>query len=182
MKPIAYVAAAVLLLSTLASTMAGEQVTAQATAELRNAQGEPIGTATLVEGHAGVIIKLQVSKLPPGPHGLHIHAVGRCDPPDFLSAGTHFNPLGKQHGQRNPEGTHAGDLPNLLVGADGTAHVEVPAALVTLAEGPHSLFPAAGPAGTSGGTALVIHEAPDDDMTDPDGKTGTRIACGVITK
>ena len=121
-----------------------------------------------------VKIALEVEKLPPGPHGFHIHAVGRCDPPDFASAGAHFNPEGKKHGLKNPEGPHAGDLSNLVVGPDGTAKATASAPRVTLGAGPNSVF-------QPGGTALVIHAAPDDDVTDPAGNSGARIACGVIT-
>ena len=148
-----------------------------ARAELRNAQGEPVGTATLSDDPEGVGIRLQLSKLPPGTHGLHIHAVGRCDPPDFTSAGGHFNPEVRKHGLQNPEGAHTGDLPNLTVTGNGSANVELLARDVVLgsATNSHSLFP---PTGTS----LVIHANADDGKTDPAGNAGARIACGVITR
>jgi Cu-Zn family superoxide dismutase len=103
--------------------------------------------------------------------------VGRCDPPDFTSAGGHFNPQVRQHGRQNPLGPHAGDLPNLVVGADGAVNAAVIAPDVTLGSpvNSHSLFPPAG-------TALVIHAKPDDGTTDPAGNAGPRIACGVITR
>jgi Cu-Zn family superoxide dismutase len=166
------VAGGLLLFSTLAY---GQAKAEAAKAELKNAKGEAVGNATLTEGPGGVKIAIQASKLPPGPHGFHIHAVGKCDPPDFTSAGGHFNPHGKKHGLKSPEGPHAGDLPNLVVGADGAAKAEVVAAQVTLKEGKNSLF-------QPGGTALVIHANPDDEKTDPTGNAGGRIACGVITK
>ena len=146
-----------------------------ARAELINAKGEKIGSATLREDKGGVSIELNVSQLPPGAHALHIHAVGKCDPPGFQTAGPHFNPEGKKHGTKNPEGPHAGDLPNFEVGADGRAKVSAVAAHVTLGEGANSLF-------HPEGTALVIHEKPDDYMTDPAGNAGARIACGVVQK
>jgi Cu-Zn family superoxide dismutase len=155
--------------------MAGSAAAQTATAELRNAQGEAVGTASLTEGPQGVRILLTIAKLPPGRHGFHIHAVGVCDPPSFASAGGHFNPGGKQHGWMNPGGAHAGDLPNLVVCADGAAQVEVYAPHVTLADGPESLF-------HPGGTALVLHAGPDDEVTDPAGNSGNRIACGIIHK
>lgn len=147
----------------------------QATAELKNAKGETVGTANVWEDADGVRIAAQVRGIPPGKHGTHIHAVGKCDPADFMSAGGHFNPEGKKHGLKSPAGPHAGDLPNLEVGMDGTGRLEYVNKRVTLGAGPASLFGAAG-------SALVIHANADDDMTDPTGNSGGRIACGVITR
>jgi Cu-Zn family superoxide dismutase len=170
-KSMAVVAATAILIGAVAYS---QPVSQAARAELRNAQGEVVGRATLTADAPGVRIAIEVEKLPPGPHGWHVHAVGRCDPPDFASAGAHFNPEGKKHGLKNPEGPHAGDLPNLAVGADGTARVATMAPGVTLGPGPNSVF-------HPGGTALVIHAGPDDDVTDPAGNSGARIACGIIT-
>ena len=159
----------------LAAAAAYSQPASQgARAELRNAQGDVVGRASLSPDAQGVKITLNVEKLPAGAHGFHVHAVGRCDAPDFASAGGHFNPEGKKHGLKNPEGPHAGDLANLVVGPDGTATVTTTALHVTLGAGPNSVF-------HPGGTALVIHAGPDDDVTDPAGNSGARIACGVIT-
>ena len=147
-----------------------------AKAELINTKGEKVGNATLTQVQdGGVRISLVSSNLPPGQHALHIHAVGKCDPPDFKSAGPHLNPDNKQHGFQNPQGHHAGDLNNFEVGADGTAKMDMLTKDVTLGEGVNSLF-------HPDGTALVIHASPDDNMTDPAGNAGARIACGVITK
>ena len=146
----------------------------QATAEIKNTSGQVVGRASFTEQSDGVAITLQISNLPPGRHGTHIHAVAKCDPPNFTSAGPHFNPAGKHHGLLNPQGPHAGDLPNLEVAADSTGRLEYTDPLVTLATGPgNSLFP-------SNGTSLVIHANPDDETSDPSGKSGSRIACGVI--
>jgi Cu-Zn family superoxide dismutase len=146
-----------------------------ATAEIVNAQGQKIGSATFTETADGVRIHVQVSKLPSGVHAMHLHNVGDCHGPDFKSSGPHFNPFGKKHGAKNPDGPHAGDLPNFEVKADGTAEVEVTAKLVTLKEGKNSLF-------QTGGTCLMIHEKADDEVTDPTGNAGERLACGVIKK
>lgn len=151
------------------------QAAKKAKADLLNAKGAPVGTAVFTERRGGVQLDLKVSNLTPGLHGLHIHAVGRCQAPDFASAGPHFNPEGKQHGWDNPMGHHLGDLQNLDVGPDGKAHVQVMVPGVTLGEGPNSLF-------HQGGTALVIHAKPDDGKTDPAGNAGPRIACGVIIR
>jgi Cu-Zn family superoxide dismutase len=146
-----------------------------ARAVLRNAEGKQVGTATLSQVDAGVAVKVSVAGLTPGRHGIHIHAVGKCDPPDFKSAGGHFNPFGRQHGILNPQGAHAGDLANLEVGKDGKATASFTARGATLAPGEGSLF---GPEGTS----LVVHADPDDEKTDPAGNSGTRVACGVISR
>jgi len=144
-------------------------------ADIYNAKGEKIGGATLREIEGGVRIELDLAQLSPGTHALYIHALGKCEAPNFTTAGPHFNPDGKKHGPKNPEGPHAGDLPNFEVGADGRAKVSVVAPHVTLGDGLHSLF-------HPEGTALVIHEKPDDYMTDPAGNAGARIACGVVQK
>lgn len=157
----------------LAAGLARAEGPAQAKAVLVNSAGEEVGTARLEEADGGVRIALEVSHLSPGMHAFHIHAVGRCEPPDFASAGGHFNPAGKKHGLDNPEGHHAGDLPNIEVGADGTGKAETVAVGMTLSPGDHSLF-------HPGGTSLVVHADPDDNRTDPAGNSGARIACGVI--
>lgn len=142
-------------------------------ADIVNAQGQKIGTATVLPSGDGVRIDVVISQLPPGTHGIHIHTVGKCEGPAFASAGAHFNPMSKKHGKDNPDGPHAGDLLNIEVGNDGTGHASLSDSGVTLGEGPNSLF-------HEGGTALVIHEKPDDYKTDPSGNSGARIACGVI--
>ncbi len=146
-----------------------------ATASLKDAEGKEVGTATFTPTRGGVKVHVVATGLTPGKHGIHVHAVGKCDPPDFKSAGGHFNPAGKHHGLRNPEGAHAGDMPNLTAGKNGKATGTFTAKGASLGEGPGSLF---GP----DGTALVIHAAADDEKTDPAGNSGDRIVCGVIER
>ena len=165
-----------MLLLALGQTISAQMSSPAAKADIYNPQGEKIGAATLSQVESGVRVALDVSKLAPGTHGIHIHSVGKCDPPGFTTAGAHFNPENKKHGLENPAGPHGGDMQAVTVGADGAAHVQFVDTLVSLAEpAPNSLF-------HPNGTAIVIHAAPDDQMTDPSGNSGARIACGVITK
>lgn len=172
-----WVALALLLLA--ASGFEAKQVSAKdANPNIRtaivNAEGKTIGGATFTQEPDGVRIRLEVKGIPAGVHGFHFHEKGLCEPPGFTTAGEHFNPKAKKHGLLSLHGPHAGDLPNLVAGADGTASAEWVASGVTLQKGqPNSLL-------KEGGTALIIHEKADDGMTDPSGNSGSRIACGVL--
>lgn len=142
-------------------------------AELKNARGESVGSAIFREEGGRVRIVVQASELTPGPHGVHVHTVGRCEPPAFQSAGGHFNPLGKKHGLENADGVHGGDLPNLEADANGRAEYVTVTRRLTLAPGQTSVFDA-------DGSAIVVHAGADDQRTDPSGNSGDRVLCGQL--
>jgi Cu-Zn family superoxide dismutase len=143
-------------------------------ARLIDSAGQTIGWARLTEDASGQLhLNVQVAGLAPGRHGVHLHAIGQCAGPAFASAGGHHNPLGAEHGLDNPAGAHAGDLPNLTVNGAGRGHLDAVSHHATLSTGPVSLFDA-------DGSAIVIHANEDDQVTNPTGNSGARIACGVI--
>jgi len=145
-----------------------EAAIAQATAEIIDTTGTPIGSAHLVETADGVLVHVEVTDgVAPGLHGTHIHETGVCTTPDFDSAGAHFNPTGATHPN------HAGDLGNMLVLEDMSGHLFMLADEITLGEGDNSVFDA-------DGSAIVVHAGEDDMMTDPGGNSGSRVGCGVI--
>ena len=144
-----------------------------ATAELQDGSGKRVGVGTFTSADGGAFLALSVSGLTPGEHGIHIHQTGDCTPPAFTTAGPHLNPALKQHGLENPEGPHAGDLPNLRVESDGSADTSFRIAPDLLTAGEGSVL---GPRGA----ALVIHAKADDQRTDPSGNSGDRVVCGVV--
>ena len=144
---------------------------------LVRSDGTAIGAVRVFQENTGVMLRIEADGLPPGMHGVHVHSVARCDPPDFKSAGAHWNPTSKQHGHQNPNGFHTGDLGNLGVGADGklVAGLLIPGARLTgneSGDGPvmHDYD----------GTSLVFHAKADDEKTDPSGNSGDRIACAIL--
>ncbi|HEX8301525.1 superoxide dismutase family protein [Sphingomonas sp.] len=141
----------------------------RAEAELKTPDGTRVGTAIAEEVDGDIRVLVEVAGMPKGAHGTHIHAVGKCDAPDFASAGPHWNPSAHQHGKENPAGPHLGDLPNLSVGDNGRDRT-----ILTLKGATYSGLL------DEDGAALVVHAQADDYKTDPSGNSGGRIACGVF--
>lgn len=170
-------ASSILFCCAVSVSMAGAAGPKSAHADLMNAQGAKVGTAKITASGSGVKMTVKVTGLTAGEHGIHIHNVGKCEAPDFKTAGGHFNPTNAHHGMNNTQDPkpHLGDMANLTVKPDGTGSASFTLAGVTLADGANSLF-------HDGGTAIVIHAKADDLMSDPSGNSGDRVACGVIEK
>jgi Cu-Zn family superoxide dismutase len=146
-----------------------------ARAAVKGADGADHGTITFTQTNSGVLIRAELTGLPPGPHGFHFHTTGACEPP-FESAGGHFNPTNVKHGFLAEVGPHVGDLPNIVISDTGSATVEHLHAFVSLSpDSGNTLF-------DEDGTSIVIHAGPDDYKTDPSGQSGDRIACGVVAR
>ena len=145
----------------------------KARAVLKDAKGAEVGNVTLTATPSGVLMSLDLTAVPAGEHAFHVHAVGKCEGPDFKSAGPHFNPDETKHGLMNPDGPHAGDMPNLHVPSDGKLQIEVLNPTVTLSSESALL--------DEDGSAVIVHTSADDYKTDPAGNAGDRIACGVVT-
>ncbi|HEY8851230.1 MAG TPA: superoxide dismutase family protein [Gemmatimonadaceae bacterium] len=148
----------------------------RATAIMYDLNGAPIGTAELWQDPSGMVnVEIASLALPAGTHGIHFHEVAKCEggATAFSTAGGHYNPLGKQHGLSNPLGAHAGDAPNVVVPASGLVRVAFTTSRVTLTPGTISLFDA-------DGSSIVVHANADDQVSQPAGNSGPRIACGVI--
>lgn len=165
-----------LLLPFLAAACTTAEPQGGAPMPLVGTNGQTIGTVRAWQTSGGVTFRIDATGLPHGIHGIHVHSVGRCDAPEFTTAGSHWNPANRKHGTSNPDGPHAGDLPNVEVSANGVLGQAVTLANATLT----------GPAGApnvlldADGAALVLHATADDYMTDPSGNSGARIACAVI--
>jgi Cu-Zn family superoxide dismutase len=144
-----------------------------ANAELRDVAGQVRARGSATQSGDAIRVRLDATGMPSGTYAAHVHTTGACNPPDFTSAGPHWNPTGAQHGKDNPAGMHKGDLPNLIVGANGRGSLEFVIAAATLTGGPNALLDA-------DGAALVVHAQADDYRSDPAGNAGARIACGVL--
>ncbi|WP_224248069.1 superoxide dismutase family protein [Hyalangium gracile] len=143
-----------------------------AKASLKDAKGQPVGDVTFEQTPHGVLIKGTLSNIPAGTHAIHIHEAGKCDAPEFKTAGGHFNPSKKTHGMLSPGGKHEGDLPNLNVAQDGKVQFEF------FANGGLTVASMM----DTDGASVVVHAKADDYKTDPAGDAGGRIACGVVSK
>jgi superoxide dismutase, Cu-Zn family len=171
----AITAGLLVVVPTLAQERNDSESPAMAAAVLTDSQGRAVGQVSLRQAPHGVVLKLELKNATPGIHGLHMHDVGKCDPPTFESAGGHFNPTRRAHGFLNPRGQHAGDLPNIAVPAAAEQTLEYFVTDVTIEPGPTSILDA-------NGTSLVIHSGRDDYLSDPAGESGDRLACGPITR
>ncbi len=167
MSAIAMTAAAPIAAAPAAPAAPGAKTT------LVTADGKSVGQVTLTQAADGLLVKASITGMKPGSYGFHLHTVGKCDKPEFTTAGGHWNPTEHKHGKDNPAGPHMGDLMNVEVAASGMATFEqkIPGAM--LQGGDHPLLDA-------DGAAVVLHAGPDDYKTDPSGNSGPRIACGVL--
>jgi Cu-Zn family superoxide dismutase len=143
------------------------------TIALQDPGGRLLANGSVSEENGGVRVRVEAAGLVAGTYAVHLHQAGSCEPPDFQSAGPHWNPTGRQHGRLNPMGPHLGDLPNLTVGVDGAGSVEFVVSGASLGRGSRGLS-------DEDGTALVVHAGADDYRTDPSGNSGARLACGVV--
>ena len=159
----------VLLLPLLAAACVTDEPQGGAPMPLINSSGQTIGTVRAWQTEGGISFHVRAAGLAHGVHGIHVHPIGRCDPPDFASAGTHWNPTNKQHGIKNPNGPHAGDMPNVEVAANGVLDQTVVLPNATMAQ----LLDA-------DGSSIMIHANADDYVSEPSGNSGAKIACAVI--
>ena len=173
MRGLSLLAATIIASGLPAALLAQQEMAGHATADIVDGQGQTRGKAMLLQAKDGIHVTVRGVGLPAGTHAVHVHTTGTCTGPDFTSAGGHWNPAKRQHGQDNPAGMHMGDMPNMTVAADGTGELSYTIAHAMLRGGTAPLFDA-------DGAAIVIHATADDYKTDPTGNAGGRLACGVI--
>ncbi|MEG9861650.1 MAG: superoxide dismutase family protein [Parvularculales bacterium] len=175
-KPVLKAGLAAFMFANVACSDA-DDIGTRAEATIIGNDGDTIGEASFIQGTEGVVLEVKVRNISPGKHGLHFHRVGIChDAYDFQMSGGHIESDTVPHGLLNPDGPHAGDMPNLIVHEDGTAHAEFYSELVSLNGrwGQPALL-------DDDGSALVIHLYEDDYKSQPIGGSGSRIGCGLIT-
>lgn len=133
--------------------------------------GKAWGRVSFHEAEGKTFVRADVNGLAPNQQfGFHVHEKGDCSAPDFTSAGGHFNPETKPHGDHRTPQAHAGDLPNLSANGEGVATMSFNSSVLTVTQGPRSVV----------GRAVIVHASPDDYKTQPTGNSGARIACGVV--
>jgi Cu-Zn family superoxide dismutase len=179
MKKAAIAASLILLSSACAAAPSSSGSAAPASAPTAHAKlvagdGAARGEVVVTQATDGLHVLVRAQGLTPGMHAVHIHTTGSCTPPDFTSAGGHWNPTGHKHGKDNPAGMHMGDMPNMIAGTDGSGEMEYVVAGGTISGGPTPLLDA-------DGAAIVIHAQADDNKSDPAGNAGGRVACGVLS-
>jgi Cu-Zn family superoxide dismutase len=175
-SPLLNIALTIVLFGACSTAQRMANSVSRATAIIYDLNGSPIGTAQLWQEPSGIVnVDIASLALPAGTHGIHFHEVGKCQggATAFATAGAHYNPLGKEHGLQNPRGPHAGDAPNIVVPAGGLAKVAFSTDRVTLTPGTVTLF-------DTDGSSIVVHANADDQMSQPSGNSGARIACGVV--
>ncbi len=158
----------------VSAVSSGSAEARSATAVLLAADGSRRGEAKVTEATDGLHVAVRAMGITPGVHAVHVHTTGTCTPPDFTSAGGHWNPTARQHGKDNPAGMHMGDLPNLSAGADGTGQIEFVIPGATLRTGSNAVLDA-------DGAAIIVHAQADDYKSDPAGNAGGRVACGILS-
>lgn len=168
------ISTAVRLCSGLAAGCLAAAVQAQtATATLAPTAGNTAaGSVTFAQKGDKVTVTAKISGLSPGGHGFHIHEKGDCSAPDGMSAGGHFNPTGKAHGNPDAPDHHAGDMPMLQADASGNASLTAELSGVSIGTGSADII----------GKSVIVHKDADDYRTQPTGNSGARLACGVIAK
>ena len=160
----------VLLLSACAAYQTGPSATAQLAATTGNTVS---GAVSFTQKGDKVLVAVEVKGLKPNAvHGFHVHEKGDCSSGDGVSAGGHFNPVGKPHGAHDQTEHHAGDLPSLVADGSGVARLNFETSAISVGSGVANVV----------GRGLIVHRDPDDFKTQPTGNSGPRLACAAIVK